>query len=339
MAVLVTGGAGYIGSHMIRCLRRAGRRVVALDDLSSGNRDSVPRDVTFVQAEIEDRACVRHTLLTNQVDAVAHFAAKIEVAESVRNPRLYYRNNIAGTISLLEEVLDAGVSVFIFSSTAAVYGVPRSGPLTEDDATDPISPYGETKLAVERLLASYAKAYPLKYAALRYFNAAGAEPGLGERHRPESHLIPIVLEAALGHRARVTVFGRDYPTRDGTCIRDFVHVSDLVEAHLAALAYLMRGGESGAFNLGVGEGHSVQEVIDMCRAVTGRAIPVALGERRAGDPAVLVASPRRAGAILGWHARRSSLERIVRDAWTWHSRGRIHETHPDKTPEGEANAE
>ncbi len=247
-------------------------------------------------------------------------------------------------------MLDARIGAFVFSSTAAVYGVPELVPIPEDAATHPVSPYGDTKLAIERMLASYARAYALRYVALRYFNAAGAEPGLGERHEPESHLIPIALEAALGRRPPVAVFGDDYPTPDGTCIRDYVHVADLADAHLAALEHLAAGGESGAFNLGTGEGHSVREVIETCRAVTGRPVPVVAAERRAGDPAVLVANPRRAAEVLGWRAERSSLERIVRDAWNYHAgnprddepseevpRGGG-ETPPSHTREGDAHA-
>jgi UDP-glucose 4-epimerase len=323
MAVLVTGGAGYIGSHMVLCLRRAGRAVVVVDDLSTGHQDLLLTGVPFVRADAGDTATVRGVIREHGVDAIVHFAARTQVGESVHHPRLYWEGNVVATLGLLEAALDAGVKRFVFSSTAAVYGIPESTPIAEDAPTRPINPYGETKLAIETILAGYARAYGLRYAALRYFNAAGAEAeaGLGERHEPESHLIPIVLQAALGRRPEVVVFGRDYATPDGTCIRDYVHVTDLVEAHLAALDDLARGGESGAFNLGTGTGHSVAEVIETCRAVTGRAIPVRYGERRAGDPPVLVASPRRAQQRYGWQARRSSLERIVRDAWAWHARG------------------
>jgi UDP-glucose 4-epimerase len=308
---------------MVACLRRSGRSLVVLDDLSSGHAESVPSDVPFVVGDVADRALVSRVLREHSVTAIIHFAAKIQVGESVINPRLYYTGNLGATIALLEAALDASVQSFILSSTAAVYGE-YSGetPIEESTPTTPINPYGATKLAIEHMLANYASAYPLRFAALRYFNAAGADAdaGLGERHEPESHLIPIVLEAALGKRPHITVFGRDYPTPDGTCIRDYIHVLDLADAHLAALDYLERGGVSGAYNLGTGSGHSVNSVIDTCRAVTGRDIPVTFGPRRDGDPPVLVASPKRAEAAFGWRARRSSLEQIVRDAWTWHSR-------------------
>jgi UDP-glucose 4-epimerase len=244
------------------------------------------------------------------------------VGESVIHPRLYWRDNLAAGVALLETVLDAGVKRFVLSSTAAVYGDPMRVPIDEAHPTNPVNPYGATKLALERVLADYARAYGLSYAALRYFNACGAdaEAGIGERHDPETHLIPIVLEAALGRRKSVTVFGDDWDTPDGTCVRDYIHVVDLAEAHLAALAYLGAGGESGAFNLGTGRGHSVREVIDVVKKVTGRDVPVVMGARRAGDPPVLVAAADRAAKAFAWKARRSSLEEIVRDAWGWHSR-------------------
>jgi UDP-glucose-4-epimerase GalE len=329
MTVLVTGGAGYIGSHMVRCLKLAGRSVVVLDDLSTGHRDAVPEDVPFVEGDIADGDGVRETIRTYGVDAIVHFAAKIQVGESVVNPRLYYTENLGATISLLESALSSEVKAFILSSTAAVYGHPETDPIPEEEPTRPINPYGETKLAIEKMLASYASAYGLRYAALRYFNASGAdaEAGLGERHEPESHLIPLVLDAASGLRDAITVFGRDYPTPDGTCIRDYIHVMDLAEAHLAALDHLQRGGESGAFNLGTGQGHSVREVIDTCRRVSGREIPVRFGDRRPGDPPSLVASPRRAERAFGWKAKRSDLESIVRDAFRFHEAHRARTAH------------
>jgi UDP-glucose 4-epimerase len=317
MAVLVTGGAGFIGSHMVACLREAGRDVVVVDDLSAGHRAAVPEDVPFVVADVADRSAIAAVLERHTVESVIHFAARIQVSESVSHPRLYWTGNVVATASLLDCALDAGVRTFILSSTAAVYGTPATVPISESQVPNPINPYGETKLAIERMLASYAEAYGLRYAALRYFNAAGADStrGLGEHHEPETHLIPLVLDAALGRRPAVTVFGRDYPTPDGTCIRDYIHVLDLVAAHLAALRYLERGGESGAFNLGTGTGHSVAEVIAACRDITGRDISVAEGPRRAGDPPALVASPRLAQERFGWTASRSSLDRIVSDAW------------------------
>jgi UDP-glucose 4-epimerase len=326
MSVLVTGGAGYVGSHLVRRLLRAGRDVVIVDDLSTGHRDALPDRVPFFLGDVGDARLVRRALVEHRVDAIVHFAGRIQVAESIRDPRLYYAGNLRATMALLDTALDAGVRTFVCSSSAAVYGTPSEVPIPEDAPTRPISPYGDTKLAIERMLASYARSYGLRFAALRYFNAAGALPGLGERHQPESHLLPLVLDVALGVRPRATVFGGDYPTPDGTCVRDYVHVVDLADGHLAALDYLAAGGESGAFNLGTGRGHSVQEVIHMCRAVTGRAIPIEWAPRREGDPAALVASPRLAEARLRWRAECSSLERIVRDAWAWH-RGKEERPH------------
>ena len=321
MGVLVTGGAGYIGSHMVSALAREGREPVVIDSLVTGHRDALPSRVPLLVSDVSDRARVTAFLREHGVKAVMHFASRIQVGESVTDPRRYYVDNLAAAIALLDACLDAGVERFILSSTAAVYGAPTEVPITEDHPTAPINPYGETKLAIEKMLASYASAYGLKYAALRYFNAAGADPehGLGERHEPESHLIPLVLDAALGRRARVTVYGDDYPTPDGTCVRDYVHVLDLVDAHLLALDHLARG-ESGAFNLGVGRGYSVADVIEVARTVTGRPIELAVGPRRAGDPPELVASPARAEKTFGWRAERSSLERIVTDAWRFHER-------------------
>lgn len=321
MNVCVTGGAGYIGSHMVHLLVREGHEVVVIDDLSAGHADALPPRAPLVRLDVRESAAVAKMLKEHRVEAVLHFASRIQVGESVVNPRLYWRDNLAAGIGLLEAVLDAGVKRFVLSSTAAVYGDPVRVPIDEAHPTEPVNPYGATKLALERVLADYARAYGLSYAALRYFNACGAdaEAGIGERHDPETHLIPIVLEAAQGKRPHVTVFGDDWATPDGTCVRDYIHVVDLAEAHLAALAHLERGGESGAFNLGTGQGHSVREVIDVVKKVTGRDVPVVMGSRRAGDPPVLVAAPARAERVLGWKAKRSSLEAIVRDAWSWHS--------------------
>jgi UDP-glucose 4-epimerase len=316
MRVIVTGGAGYIGSHMVRTLQRAGHPLVVVDDLSTGHREAIPGDVPFVQADVADRARVTEVMRSHRAEAVVHFASRIQVGESVVNPRLYYTGNLGASIALLESALDAGVTHFILSSTAAVYGQPVRIPIDETHPTTPVNPYGETKLAVERMLGSYAHAYGLKYAALRYFNAAGADAeSLGERHEPETHLIPIVLQAAAGKRGPVTVYGTDYDTPDGTCIRDYVHVNDLCDAHLATLDYLARGGESGAFNLGTGVGHSVKQVIGVAERVSGRSVPVVYGPRREGDPARLVASAARAAERLGWRAKRPSLEDIIADAW------------------------
>ncbi len=317
MSVLVTGGAGYIGSHMVRELLSAGRKVVVVDDLSAGHADAVPKDVPFVRADVRDRDAVGRVLRDHAVNAICHFASRIQVGESVVNPRLYFRDNLGSTIELLESALDAGVRRFVLSSTAAVYGDPVRVPLDEDHPLEPVNAYGATKLAVERILAEYDRAYGLRYVALRYFNAAGADPerGLGERHDPESHLIPLVIDAALGKRPDIAIFGDDYATPDGTCVRDYVHVRDLAEAHIAALGYLDGGGASGAFNLGTGVGHSVREVVRVVEAVSGHTVPVVEAPRRAGDPPILVASAARASRVLGWTAKRASLEEIVRDAW------------------------
>jgi UDP-glucose 4-epimerase len=320
MQIVVTGGAGYIGSHMVRTLRSGGHDVLVVDDLSTGHRDMVPRDVELLVADIADSR-VGPALRRHRTEAIFHFASRIQVAQSVIDPRLYYTSNLAASIALLERALDAGVGYFILSSTAAVYGNPVRVPIDESHPTEPVNPYGETKLALERMLGAYCKAYPMRFAALRYFNAAGADAdaGLGERHEPETHLLPLVLEAALGRRDGITVFGTDYDTPDGTCIRDYVHVLDLCDAHPAALRYLVDGGESGPFNVGTGEGHSVRTVIEAAERVSGRRVPVQFGPRRPGDPSRLVASVDRAATVLGWRARLRTLDRIVYDAWRFHS--------------------
>jgi len=314
---LLTGGAGYIGSHMVRALVGAGHAVVVVDDLSSGHRDALPPGVRLVEANVADREVMVAVLREHGVETLLHFASRIEVGESVVDPRKHYRGNLAASIALLESALDAGVRNVVMSSTAAVYGNPQYSPIDENHPTLPVNPYGETKLAIERMLASYSRAYGIRYAALRYFNAAGGdrESGLGERHHPESHLVPIVLQAACGVRPDVTIYGTDYDTPDGTCIRDYVHVLDLCEAHLAAMEYLDQGGEGGAFNLGTGSGHSVREVLDVAARVTGRPIPVRVGPRRPGDPPRLLASSERAMRVLGWRPRRGALDTIVSDAW------------------------
>lgn len=315
---LVTGGAGYVGSHMVKTLLDRGHEVVVVDDLSTGHRDAVDRRARFVEADTARTDDMRALLRSEAVDAVLHFAARIRVEESVQDPRQYWQKNLVGTLALLDAVLEAK-RPFVFSSTAAVYGTPDEVPIDEDHAKRPVSPYGDTKLAIERALAAYGDAYGLPWAALRYFNAAGADAqaGLGERHDPETHLVPIVLDAALGKRASVSVYGSDWPTPDGTCVRDYVHVLDLAEAHLAAVEHLARGGLSGAFNLGTGRGHSVREVIAAARRVSGRDIEVVDARRRSGDPPALVAKVERAEKVLGWRAQRSDLETIVADAWAW----------------------
>lgn len=322
MNVLVTGGAGYIGSHMVRELLREGHKVIVVDNLQAGHEDTLPKDVMFVHADIRERAEITQVLRAYNVGAIFHFASRIQVGESMTNPRIYFRDNLTATMELLESALDAKVLRFVFSSTAAVYGHPLRTPLDEDHPLQPVNTYGFTKLACERMLADYERAYGLRYVALRYFNACGADPaaGLSERHDPETHLIPLVLDAAAGKRPSLTVFGEDYPTPDGTCVRDYVHVMDLAEAHLAALNYLNAGGQSTAFNLGSGRGYSVREVIQAAERVSGRKVPITRGPRRPGDPPILVASPKRAHDAFGWAARRSSLEQILADAWAMHQR-------------------
>jgi UDP-glucose 4-epimerase len=316
-AVLIVGGAGYIGSHMVRRLREAGTAHGVLDDLSTGHRDAI--DGVLVEGGIQDPAAVGRAVATTGAAAAIHFASFIQVGESVAQPAKYYANNVAATISLLDSLVGAGVRRFVFSSSAAVYGEPRATPIPESHPTVPLNPYGRSKLMVEQMLPDYERAYGLKWVALRYFNAAGAHPdgSLGERHEPETHLVPLALRAASGRLAHLTVFGDDYPTPDGTCLRDYVHVCDLAEAHLLALDYLERGGESRAFNLGNGGGFSVRQVIDSVERVTGRAVPVRYGARRAGDPAVLVADASLAKAALGWTARYPELDTIVAHAWAW----------------------
>jgi len=320
MKALVTGGAGYIGSHMVRVLLEAGHDVVVLDDLSTGYRDAVDSRARFVEGDSARTDDVHALLRDEKIEAVLHFAAKIRVEESVSNPRFYWQRNTVATLALLDAVVDAKLP-FVFSSTAAVYGTPIRVPIDEDHPKDPVNPYGDTKLAVEKALAAFGAAHGLPWVALRYFNAAGAEPsaGLGERHDPETHLLPIVLEAALGTRKSLSINGTDWETPDGTCVRDYIHVMDLADAHLAALEHLRKNGAgaSGAFNLGTGQGRSIREVIESAKRVTKREIPVVEGPRRAGDPAALVAKVDRAAKILGWKAKRSAIDAIVADAWAF----------------------
>ncbi|MEW6572125.1 MAG: UDP-glucose 4-epimerase GalE [Bacillota bacterium] len=324
MRVLVTGGAGYIGSHTVKELLRAGYGVTVLDNLSQGHK-AVARllpQAEFVWGDIAGRELVTGLLRSRGIEAVLHFAALSLVGESALDPALYYRNNIVKGLALLEAVRDAEVPHFIFSSTAAVYGEPVCVPITEDHPLAPTNPYGATKLAFEGALKWYGEAYGLRHLSLRYFNAAGADPDgdLGEDHRPETHLIPAVLQAALGLREALTIFGTDYPTPDGTCIRDYIHVTDLAVAHVLALQELIGGCPSGAYNLGSERGASVREVLETARRVTGREFRVTEGPRRTGDPAVLIASSRRIREELGWRPRYGDLETIIRTAWEWHSR-------------------
>jgi UDP-glucose-4-epimerase GalE len=315
--VLVTGGAGYIGSHTAKALFARGLTPVVYDNLVYGHRGAVQWG-PFVEGDIRDRARLVDTLRRYNISAVLHFAAFAYVAESMKSPALYFENNVTGSLSLLDAVLEAGVRHVVFSSSCATYGIPNRMPISEDTPQSPINPYGETKLMVERALQWYGAAYGISWAALRYFNAAGADPGgqLGELHVPETHLVPLVLQAALTDTA-FDVFGGDYPTHDGTCVRDYIHVSDLADAHVLAVEYLMNAGPSVALNLGSGHGYTVREVIQVAQAITGRVVPYRVVSRRPGDPAILVADPARAEQTLGWRAQRSALESIVSSAWAW----------------------
>lgn len=319
MKILVVGGAGYIGSHMVKHLSTLGSTVIVLDDLSAGYRDAVVDGIELVVGSAADAGLLNNLFCRHHFDAVLHFASFIQVGESVIEPAKYYANNVTATLTLLDAMRAASVMRFIFSSTAAVYGDPVYVPIDEAHPKSPINPYGRSKWMVEQMLEDFDRAYGLKSVCLRYFNAAGADPGglLGERHEPETHLIPLVMQAASGRRKAITVFGRDYDTPDGTCIRDYIHVSDLVNAHALALDYLQQGGESAAFNLGNGNGFSVQEVIETARRVTGRDIPLADAPRRPGDPPRLVADASKARSVLGWKPRFTDLETIVAHAWAW----------------------
>lgn len=321
MKVLVVGGAGYIGSHMVKRLGQLCCQVTTLDDLSSGYHDAVLNG-DFVQGSIAD-ADLLDRLLGRGFDAVMHFASFIQVGESVQHPAKYYQNNVVNTLKLLEAMRAHGIQNFIFSSTAATFGEPQYTPIDEHHPQQPINPYGRTKRMIEEVLADYDAAYGLKSVCLRYFNAAGADPEgqLGERHEPETHLIPLVLQAASGRRPHISVFGCDYDTPDGTCIRDYVHIADLCEAHWLALKSLMHGGPSQAYNLGNGNGFSVQEVIDTAEAVTGRKIAVVNAPRREGDPARLVADSTLARKQLGWQPQFADLATIIKHAWNWETRG------------------
>ncbi len=317
--VLVTGGAGYIGSHACKALSLAGYVPVTFDNLIYGHRSAV-RWGPFVHGDILDRAALDAALRAWRPVAVMHFAAFAYVGESVANPGRYYRNNVAGSLTLLEAMRDAGVSRLVFSSTCATYGVPQAVPITEDHPQNPINPYGASKLMVERMLRDFDAAHGLRSISLRYFNAAGADPDgeTGEDHEPETHLIPLILDAAAGIRPDVTVFGSDHPTPDGTCIRDYIHVTDLALAHVLALQALERGAQTTAYNLGNGTGYSVNEVIETARKVTQRPIQVRFGPRRPGDPPELVGDAGRIRAELGWAPRHAALADIVGTAWRWH---------------------
>ncbi|HEX6978348.1 MAG TPA: UDP-glucose 4-epimerase GalE [Alphaproteobacteria bacterium] len=319
--ILVTGGAGYIGSHVAKALAAAGFTPVVLDDFRAGHREAV-RWGPFVEGDLLDRPLVERTLAAYEVAAVIHLAGSIEVGESVREPARFYRNNFVGILTLLEAMRTAGVATVVFSSTAAVYGEPERVPIPENHPTRPVNPYGQSKLMAEWALAAMERAHGLRWMALRYFNASGADPDgeIGEDHQPESHLIPRACLAALGHLPPLDIYGTDYPTPDGTAIRDYVHVTDLAQAHVRALEVLMAGGACRALNLGVGRGHSVAEVLRAVERVAGRKVPARFAPRRAGDPPVLVADPAAAFDVLGWRAAITDIDAIVSSAWRWHVR-------------------
>ena len=320
MNVLVTGAAGYIGSHTAKALARSHYRLVAIDDLSTGHAHNVKWG-PFVRANLCDTAAVRSVLREHKIQAVVHFAGSALLGESVTRPLSYFQNNVGGTLSLLEAMLEVGVRDIVFSSTCATYGMPTAIPITEDQPQKPVNPYGDSKLAVERVLQWMGLARQIRWVALRYFNAAGADPDgeLGEEHEHETHLIPLAIGAVLKQRKPLQVFGSDYPTPDGTAIRDYIHVTDLASAHISALQYLNKSGESRALNLGTGKGSSVLEVIAIVQTVSGRAVPSEAAPRRPGDPPVLVASSELARRLLQWEPSCSSLQTIVETAWRWHS--------------------
>ncbi|MBW5447925.1 UDP-glucose 4-epimerase GalE [Cohnella sp. CFH 77786] len=320
MAVLVTGGAGYIGSHTVAALLEKGEQVVIVDNLYQGHREAVLGGKLY-EGDLRDEAFLARVFEENEIDGVIHFAANSLVGESMKDPGKYYHNNVYGTLCLLEQMKKAGVSRIVFSSTAATYGEPERVPIDEYDRTVPTNAYGETKLAMEKMIRWFDVAHGIRSVSLRYFNAAGAHEGgrIGEDHQPETHLIPLVLQVALGQRDAISVFGDDYPTEDGTCIRDYIHVSDLADAHILALERLRKGGESAVYNLGSGQGFSVKQVVEIARDVTGHPIPVRVEARRAGDPAVLVASSERAKRELGWNPSRARLQEIIASAWKWHN--------------------
>lgn len=333
MNVLVTGGAGYIGSHMVKMLLDRGNEVVILDNLSTGHRDAIPGG-RLIEGDILDTQCLAALFRQERIDVVMHFASLIQVGESIREPGKYARINVSGTLNLLDAMVAHGVKRFVFSSSAAIFGEPEYVPIDEAHPKRPINPYGFSKWVVEQMLVDYDRAYGLKSISLRYFNASGADPEgrLGERHDPETHLIPLVLQAAAGHGRSVSVFGEDYATPDGTCVRDFIHVVDLCQAHLLALERLRDGKESAAYNLGNSRGHSVREVIATVERVTGQKVPVQSAPRREGDPAVLVADSKRAMSELGWRPRFNDLETIIRHAWNWEQKRHRSTTQPGRAP-------
>lgn len=320
MAILVLGGAGYIGSHTVYELIDAGRDVVIADNLETGHIEAVHPKAKFYQGDIRNREFVDSVFESEHIDGVIHFAANSLVGESMTNPLKYYDNNLCGTKVLLESMVAHGIDKIVFSSTAATYGEPERVPILETDKTEPTNCYGETKLSMEKMFKWVGKAHGLRFVSLRYFNACGAHVSgkIGEAHNPESHLIPLILQVPNGQREYISIFGDDYDTKDGTCIRDYIHVTDLAQAHILAMDYLMNGGESNIFNLGNGVGFTVKEVIDTARKVTGHPIPANTTPRRAGDPAQLIASSEKARSVLGWHPEHADLEEIIATAWNWH---------------------
>lgn len=326
MSILVLGGAGYIGSHTVYALKEAGEDVVIIDNLETGHIEAVHPDARFYEGDIRNRTFLDSVFeKEKEIQAVIHFAANSLVGESMVNPLKYYDNNLCGTKVLLESMLAHDIKKIVFSSTAATYGEPERVPILETDRTEPTNTYGETKLSMEKMFKWTDKAHGLKYVSLRYFNACGAhESGMiGEAHNPETHLIPLILQVPLGKREAISVFGNDYDTKDGTCIRDYIHVTDLAQAHILAVKYLLEGNDSNIFNLGNGVGFTVNEVIETARKVTGKEIKAIMAERRAGDPAQLIASSEKARTVLGWNPQHADLEEIIASAWKWHS------THPN----------
>ena len=320
MSIVVLGGAGYIGSHAVYQLIDEGYDTVVIDNLQTGHKGAIHPQARFYEGDIRDKSFLREVFTKENIDAVLHFAAYSLVGESMEKPLEYFRNNVYGTQVLLEVMNEFHVKHIVFSSTAATYGEQDRMPITEDMLTNPTNAYGETKLTMEKLMKWCDTAYDMKYVSLRYFNVAGARSSgeIGEDHHPETHLIPVVLQVALEQREFISIFGEDYPTEDGTCIRDYIHVEDLIAAHILALKYLQNGGESNIFNLGSNKGFSVKEIIEAARAVTGHELPAKIAPKRAGDPSTLIASSEKAKRILGWAPKRASIQTIIEDAWNWH---------------------
>ncbi|MBE6183382.1 UDP-glucose 4-epimerase GalE [Heyndrickxia ginsengihumi] len=320
MSILVLGGAGYIGSHAVYQLIDQQFDVVVIDNLQTGHRTAIHPEAKFYEGDIRDRAFMRNVFKQEKIEAIIHFAANSLVGESMEKPLEYFDNNVFGTQVVLEMMQEFNVPHIVFSSTAATYGEPEVVPITEEMPVQPTNTYGETKLTMEKMMKWSEKAYGIKYVALRYFNVAGARSTgeIGEDHHPETHLIPVVIETVLGKREAITIFGEDYDTKDGTCVRDYVHVEDLIAAHILALKYLQNGGESNVFNLGSSQGFSVKEIVETVKKVTEREINVKIGERRAGDPSTLIASSDKAKKILGWNPQKTNIEKIIQDAWNWH---------------------